>query len=79
MNSEPTKERDGFHSVPDFSFKDGDAVECVPTHEFLSSMQQPAEVAMTLLTSAPTFSTDQSCLLDAGLLGSRKNASRLIQ
>jgi hypothetical protein len=46
--------RDGFHSVPDFSFEDGDAVERVPTYAFLGPMQQPAAVALTLLTSAAT-------------------------
>jgi hypothetical protein len=30
--------RDGFHSVPDFSFEDGDAVERVPTYAFLGPM-----------------------------------------
>jgi hypothetical protein len=50
----PRNGRDGFHSVPDFSFEDGDAVERVPTNAFLGPMQQPAAVALTLLTSAPT-------------------------
>jgi hypothetical protein len=30
--------RDGFHSVPDFSFEDGDAVERVPTYAFIGLM-----------------------------------------